>query len=872
MELGGAGHPVKLHGLQCVGFVPPRPIGKSHYHLAPWASGTDTAYLPTVMTWEALENGLARYREPLFAYPEDRLQRMFNYLRGELSWIWAERRETVYADAVQLLTLDKSPGYPYYYSSDTKYLALQRDGLVIKNRVEAILVGEEVPCFFSLTLKDELRLAEKVLAGKTRVFSASDLHHLLASKVLFSWQNQRLVDTLGSHPITIGISVPGPGYVRAVLSLGEKCYDADGEGWDSRFNLGVARVIRDLRASFLSENRRKAVHHLYNSVYCGVAVSEGAVYRVYHNKSGWENTGHDNSLYMWAVLYDAVEDLTGQKFSEVCRCLINGDDLAISLASERVGIKELSDYLRRFNVVLSFDEPLPRAPFEITYLSHHLREIFHRSCGQVVVAAGNLPKLLSSVNWVRMSPDLSFEESCLVHLLGIRLCLFPWPVEFDKVEELIEAFVRGLVWTPRLQQFMKARIPYEQILVLHTRLEAGYFFTSSNFQVGNVTLEDLIKLQSGVMARNRKKAKVNVQAKPTAAQRAAQSARDKALARSQGGNVPRPLPRVRARNNVLSAPVASARLMKTGQPILESSSVAGDARIRVRHREYLADITGAASFTNQQFPINPGMNVTFPWLASVAQNFEKYLFRSLQFEYEPRSSTANAGSIMAAIDYDAADAAPVDKTQFMAQHGAVSSATWEECCFVADRMSLSSQGQGGSRYIREGTLASNLDIKTYDTGVFNIASQGGPGSDVGELYVSYDVELMTPSLEVASNPLSAKVTAGGSVSKTAFFGSAPVVAGLLPLSVSATTLTFNSVGQYLVESSFQGTGLNDVTLTGTASSTLLATSTNAASTALLESFSVNVTQPGQTVIVDATGSTTVTASINRISQYQTSLA
>lgn len=42
----------------------------------------------------------------------------------------------------------------------------------------------------------------------------------------------------------------------------------------------------------------------------------------------------------------------------------------------------------------------------------------------------------------------------------------------------------------------------------------------------------------------------------------------------------------------------------------------------VRHREYITDINAATAFTNQAFPINPGIKTTFPWLGAVASAFE----------------------------------------------------------------------------------------------------------------------------------------------------------------------------------------------------------------------------------------------------------
>jgi len=375
--------------------------------------------------------------------------------------------------------------------------------------------------------------------------------------------------------------------------------------------------------------------------------------------------------------------------------------------------------------------------------------------------------------------------------------------------------------------------------------------------------------------------------KNTAAQRAAQSARDKAAYRAGFSN--RAGPRLPSgkffskgpKGKILSAPVANSRVMMTGNPELDSSMVRGDARIRVQHREYIQDLTGDAAFTVQQFPINPGMNQTFPWLSSIAQNFEKYNFRKLKFEYEPRCSTATAGSIMNAVDYDAADPAPIDKTAFMTQHGAVSSAPWEECCFVADPKSLSSQGQGGSRYIRTGALAANLDIKTYDVGVLNIATQGGPATDVGELYVSYDVELMTPSSEANIELAGGYSTswndgALNSVSKSNYFGTSQAIStGNVDVTHSGNVLTFHQVGQWLLHAVIVGTGLTtspSVTPSAGASATDADFSVDASGLAARSLYLLEVTAPGQTFTFAAvTGNTSITAVTERMAQYQYAL-
>jgi hypothetical protein len=191
------------------------------------------------------------------------------------------------------------------------------------------------------------------------------------------------------------------------------------------------------------------------------------------------------------------------------------------------------------------------------------------------------------------------------------------------------------------------------------------------------------------------------------------------------------------------APLALTRPVRIGVPDVSGSPYVGDGRVRVRHREYLADVAGSVAFAATGFAINPGIATSFPWLSNIAVNFESYLFRALSFEYETQKSASTSGTIMMAVDFDAADAAPASKTALMTYHNAVRSAVWGECCYRSDMMDL--RKFGVQRYVRSGALAANLDIKTYDVGNLFVATQGeADTSAIGELYVVYDVELITP--------------------------------------------------------------------------------------------------------------------------------
>jgi len=328
-------------------------------------------------------------------------------------------------------------------------------------------------------------------------------------------------------------------------------------------------------------------------------------------------------------------------------------------------------------------------------------------------------------------------------------------------------------------------------------------------------------------------------------------------------------------NGVTFAPLARTRTMKTGTPSMSQSGFASDGRIRVTHREYLGDILGSVAFTVNKFSINPGLNTTFPWLAPIANQYESYLIRKMSFEYETQKSANTSGTIMLGVDYDASDANPVSKQQLMSYHDSVRSAVWSECKFVCDIRDL--QKFGVQRYLRGGVLAANLDVKTFDVGNLFVATQGcADATAIGELYVTYDLELITPQSDPAGEALSesANISSLGTISRTACFGLTPTIVGGLPVTALSSTLTFNRVGNYLLTNLIGGTVLTGTspTITGTATTTYKFGVANAAADTLIQTYLIKVNNSGETVALDFTPScTTLTAGQWRIGSYNYAL-
>lgn len=322
--------------------------------------------------------------------------------------------------------------------------------------------------------------------------------------------------------------------------------------------------------------------------------------------------------------------------------------------------------------------------------------------------------------------------------------------------------------------------------------------------------------------------------------------------------------------------------MHPGNPTYSAFS-SSDGSVIVRHREFFGDVLGSTSAfqlgigdVGEQtlISVQPANPVMFPYLSGLAKLFESYDFERLQIDYVPRCSTATAGFVAMAVDYDAKDAAPSSKTSLMSYHGAVASSPWQACSLICDRRDLHKMGR--QLYTRLSSITST-DSKTYDVGNLWLAVGGqGSAAQVGEVYVTYTVRLSTPQLNQAaiakSNSKYVNPTAG--VSKTAPLGTARTIAGGLPIRESqsspTTKLWIQEAGQYMFNALATGTGLSagSFTMTGDPDVTVSTPTDipNAAGTLEAVTFLVNAQAAGL-VTLAAAGATTLSGLVLRASKY-----
>jgi hypothetical protein len=270
--------------------------------------------------------------------------------------------------------------------------------------------------------------------------------------------------------------------------------------------------------------------------------------------------------------------------------------------------------------------------------------------------------------------------------------------------------------------------------------------------------------------------------------------------------------------------------------------------------------------------VNPGQVQTFPWLSTIAKNFEKYCFEKLEFYYKREvsefASNGQTGKVIYSFDTDASDPIPFGKQEMEATDPHEDALPSENFRLpVPAKMLLPLLSD--AHFVRPGALPANTDLKTYDVGALNVATQGtAANTATGELHVRYRVRLMIPVIPPGgSQGAGALQGAGGSLAQGTPFGASPLPTGQIVLSGAATnvvSITNVQIGQEISIVGVVGgtviTATNWQTLVGMTQKTSLAVNAiNGAATQGVGAITATVTALNPTIAL-AVLATTVTSS------------
>jgi len=224
----------------------------------------------------------------------------------------------------------------------------------------------------------------------------------------------------------------------------------------------------------------------------------------------------------------------------------------------------------------------------------------------------------------------------------------------------------------------------------------------------------------------------------------------------------------------------------------------------VRHKEFLGDVysgTGSpTAFTvANSYALNPGLAASFPWLSSVAANYQEYTWKGLVYHFCSTSGNATGantalGTVAIATNYRSTAPSYTSRLTMLNEFFASDAKPSED--FVHPIECDPNENPFNVQYVRSSAVPAGEDPKTYDLGVTTIATQGmqTANENVGELWVTYEVELRKPIALGLLSSLSAYGTGGATAgivaASTPFGTNFAVTAGSAITSATGKTITF----------------------------------------------------------------------------------
>lgn len=172
---------------------------------------------------------------------------------------------------------------------------------------------------------------------------------------------------------------------------------------------------------------------------------------------------------------------------------------------------------------------------------------------------------------------------------------------------------------------------------------------------------------------------------------------------------------------------------------------------RIYHREFIRPVVAPAipaSFTNEPQRLGIDNTALFPWLASLSARYQRYKVHGMVFQYRSTSTDyLNSGTVAMAVNYNATERPYASLAAILNSQFACSSKP--SMSFFAP-VECDPDTHPDGYYIRhEGELAGYTDLRMSSVGTLNFATQGltvPAGTVLGELWVTYEIELISPYL------------------------------------------------------------------------------------------------------------------------------
>lgn len=351
---------------------------------------------------------------------------------------------------------------PYVVQENNRYTYQEEFLKNVKSMEEQLRKGEQISVIWADTLKDETRPREKVMQGKTRLFTSCPLHYLVLVRRYFLDFVGRVQELAATHPVSVGInphSLQWTLLYQRMAELNGSIIAGDFSNYDGSVPAFVGRIVLDfINEWYMSDDidaqvRALLFEHLWN----GVRICGDKIYFTKDgNPSGNPLTSIFNSLINMIMCYIILtQDF--KLLEDEFRMAMYGDDNIIS--TSRVGLR-CSDFTphfkRRFGMTYThFTKVEGNDPLDSMDTIRYLGRSFIKYM-TVMRAPLTLETILESTYWVRGSDVENVAFISTIRSACLELSHFPLSDYNKYVDQLFDS-VRAAGLLPHYKYLLSMR-------------------------------------------------------------------------------------------------------------------------------------------------------------------------------------------------------------------------------------------------------------------------------------------------------------------------------------------------------------------------------------------------------------------------------
>lgn len=200
------------------------------------------------------------------------------------------------------------------------------------------------------------------------------------------------------------------------------------------------------------------------------------------------------------------------------------------------------------------------------------------------------------------------------------------------------------------------------------------------------------------------------------------------------------------------APVEQNSLYSAASMVPQFANSKNHANL-IQHREPLGVIRSSSAFQRTSITFNPGLSV-FPWISEIAGAWQRYKVHGAIVEWIPAVtplSTNAGGRVSLSTRYDLSTGAPQSLQQSEVAFGAIAGRPMDQMAMPIE--CKPSQMAVTALNVRFGDLPVGANAQFFDHCIIDVINQGQTdgSSDIGELWISYEIEFMMPIAEHLSH-------------------------------------------------------------------------------------------------------------------------